>query len=82
MTGNDPQLPELKMLRQAAKEKSHSWGGVLGLGGQEGRSLLGFLQTVLFQDKRAKKGQLPVVLYPTVNSNHLLSKVRARHFTK
>lgn len=40
MAGDDPQLSELKMLRQAVKEKSHNWGGVLGLGGQEGRSLL------------------------------------------
>lgn len=65
-----------------SREIATAGDGVLGLEGKEGRSLLSVLQTVLFLDKRAKKGQLPVVHNPTVNSNHLLLKVRAKHFTK
>jgi len=65
--------------KKAQLERAGSWGWERKEGG---RFILTCLQTVLFQGKRAKKGQLPVAHHPSVNSNHLLLKVRARHFTK
>lgn len=70
------------MVKEKKATAGGGGGGGEGLGREGRRFVLSRLQTVLFQGKRAKKGQLPVVHYPTVNSNHLLLKVRARRFTK